>query len=249
MSGMKLVEWFQFLKSRTMLHLPSSEKILLLENVCWNGEVIFKVNKIGGVLTHAISESMNKREKKLLENNFFLAAVWVDARSRVLLNHEQKEDANKTFQDVNARHHRLQQSSDSSPCSTHAPFSCSWGVYRNKKKLLTYVLLKTYLRRVLLKTLLASLCCCWYRKKQPNSKSLWSFHRCGEARSFWRSQRMGNNKEVPWYDTTCGTCRQFLAHNTGISREDVFSSEVGPPWKQSQHGGRLGWCHYFSPYK
>jgi hypothetical protein len=53
------------------------------------------------------------REKKLLENEAYLAAVWVDARFRILLSDREKETAKKELKTMYLRLRRVQSSSAS----------------------------------------------------------------------------------------------------------------------------------------
>ena len=45
------------------------------------------------VTAHTIAENLEKRMQSITQNKVFLAAVWVDLRSRNLLNLDQKEEA------------------------------------------------------------------------------------------------------------------------------------------------------------
>ena len=52
---------------------------------------MFKLSKIGGLISDGIVTSMRYREKVLLQNKVLLAAIYVDPMNRVLLNEEQQE--------------------------------------------------------------------------------------------------------------------------------------------------------------
>jgi hypothetical protein len=61
----------------------------------WSGlRNVLQVN--GSLIAERIVESMKKREKELLGNSFFLAAVYMDVRNMDLLSTEQKEKAHAT---------------------------------------------------------------------------------------------------------------------------------------------------------
>jgi hypothetical protein len=61
----------------------------------WSGlRNVLQVN--GSLIAERIVESMKKREKELLGNSFFLAAVYMDVRNMDLLSTEQKETAHAT---------------------------------------------------------------------------------------------------------------------------------------------------------
>ena len=61
----------------------------------WSGlRNVLQVN--GSIIAERIVESMKKREKELLGNSFFLAAVYMDVRNMDLLSTEQKEKAHAT---------------------------------------------------------------------------------------------------------------------------------------------------------
>ena len=70
----------------------------------------FKLQKIDSPFAKSLADSIKAREPHLLDNEVFLAAVWVDARSRVLLTNLQKENAKRALRAV---HHRLQKTTDS----------------------------------------------------------------------------------------------------------------------------------------
>ena len=61
----------------------------------WSGlRNVLQVN--GSLIAERIVESMKKREKELLGNSFFLAAVYMDVHNMDLLSTEQKETAHAT---------------------------------------------------------------------------------------------------------------------------------------------------------
>ena len=61
----------------------------------WSGlRDVLQVN--GSIIAEKIVESMRKREKELLGNSFFLAAVYMDVHNMDLLSTEQKETAHAT---------------------------------------------------------------------------------------------------------------------------------------------------------
>jgi len=54
----------------------------------------------GSIIAETILKSMKKREKELLGNSFFLAAVYMDVKNMDLLSTEQKETARATVQQL-----------------------------------------------------------------------------------------------------------------------------------------------------
>ena len=58
--------------------------------LAWH-EAIFELRKKNVATAHTIAENLEKRMQSITQNKVFLAAVWVDSRSRILLNSDQKE--------------------------------------------------------------------------------------------------------------------------------------------------------------
>ena len=60
--------------------------------LAWH-EAIFELRKKNVATAHTSAENLEKRMQSITQNKVFLAAVWVDSRSRILLNSDQKEKA------------------------------------------------------------------------------------------------------------------------------------------------------------
>ena len=71
---------------------------------------MFQLQKIGSSFAESLADCIKARESHLLENDIFLAAVWVDSRSRVLLEDQQRERAKNALRGV---YQRLQKPTDS----------------------------------------------------------------------------------------------------------------------------------------
>ena len=66
-------------------------------------EVVFHLENVGGDLALGIARALRDQEGKLYDNNIFLAAVWIDSRSRVLLDRHQRDRAKLVLHSVYQR--------------------------------------------------------------------------------------------------------------------------------------------------
>ena len=85
-------------------------------------EVIFQLDQKEGSIAEDMVEAMREREVKLLSNRFVVAAVWVDARYRILLTPTQKETAKAALQETYERM-KTQTSGSPAPSATSSPHS------------------------------------------------------------------------------------------------------------------------------
>lgn len=118
-------EWAKLEDMVHLLEIPYKATIGLQKEKLTPGEcflkwkeVTFNLAKVQSPLSLAIIDSMNLRERKLLENSIFLAAVWIDSRARVFLTPEQKNDAKEAFVKM---HQRLKKLSDVASSTQTSP--------------------------------------------------------------------------------------------------------------------------------
>ena len=71
-------------------------------------EAIFRLRKVGGELAQEMASCIELREEKLLENEIYQAAVWIDPRSRILLSSDEKIKAKIALQSFHLRSENTQ---------------------------------------------------------------------------------------------------------------------------------------------
>jgi hypothetical protein len=69
--------------------------------------VIFQLDKIGGLIAVEILQSMRRREQSLLGNDMVLAAIYVDPNYRILLDEQQRERSKNALCEVAIRKRNL----------------------------------------------------------------------------------------------------------------------------------------------
>ena len=113
-------EWSEVERMASLLEIPYHATLNLQTEKLTPGdflktwrEVIFSLEQLGGVLATDMAGALKRREEKLLENRFVLAAIWIDARYRVLLSQNQKTAAKAAL--IETHRIRLLSSPASSP--------------------------------------------------------------------------------------------------------------------------------------
>ena len=99
LSGRKSREWWNFLRYDATIKLQA--ETLTPEDLLkvWK-EMIFQLDREEGSIAKDMVEALRAREMKLLNNRFVVAAVWVDARYRILLTSAHKETAKAASGDI-----------------------------------------------------------------------------------------------------------------------------------------------------
>ena len=97
-------------------------------------QVVFKLDKIGGTIAAKMSEALKSREEALLQSEAFVAAIWIDSRSRVLLSEFHKITAKSFLKSLYLRLSQFTPPSDSSSTpiassSTETPISSDFDSY------------------------------------------------------------------------------------------------------------------------
>ena len=97
-------EWEELERLNQILQIPHKATIALQKENLTPGEcllewreVTFRLDKIQGTIASGIAKALKEREKKLMENDIFLAAVWIDSRARILLTENEKSRAKRNL--------------------------------------------------------------------------------------------------------------------------------------------------------